>query len=417
MTEDTLHDVLTRATDAIESPDLAGTALTAARQRRTRHRAVLATVGSAIAVASVVAVIAIVDTNHEAPEPAPGVPTPTGLEQSQDQAPAISDEVVQPFWDPVAIEDAPYDGSTRLPPTLDPPAVVESLDASPIDVGVAAVVDDEEVAIVGVDGSWRSVALPEEPSSAGDTVALSQDGTVIAVTGGSALWWRALGVPGWIRTEYPSGVSSPRDYEPVIRFVKRDQVLLSLWPHAWLVDLTSGEAQVLKYDAYTSAPDAAGTVVSFGVVRKRGFERVLQEWRGTVPVRSVGINDLESLTSPAVSETMIGAARGDGGWTGEPTESDWDGLIALDRETLETRAYLPIKGRGTGYADGGRLGAIAWLDDETLLARVVPDEPAGSPQAPGYLFTWNVATGLVSRVSVLPWQDILGLAIASDVLR
>ncbi len=417
MSEDTLHDVLTRATDEIESPDLAVTALASARRRRLRHRGALAAVGSMVAVTSVVAVIALVDANDETPAPAPGVPTFPSLDPLQDQAPPIPDEVVQPFWDPVDLEDAPYDATTRLPSTLEPPSVMDSLDASPMDVAVAALIRQGKVAMVAPDGSWRAVDLPEEPSSTGENVALSRDGTLIAVTGRSALWWRALDEPGWIRTEYPTGVSAPRDHSPGVRFIAPDQVLLAAWPNSWLVDLTTGESQVLKYDAYPSAPDAAGTVVSFGVVRQQGFERVLREWRGTDPVRSVGIDALESLTSPAVSEAMIGAARGDGGWAGEPTKSDWDGLIALDRETLETRAYLPIRGRGSGYSDGGAMGAIAWLDDDTLLARVVPDEPSGSPQAPGYLFTWNTASGLVSWVSVAARQDIGTLAIASDALR
>jgi hypothetical protein len=98
MTEQTLHDLLARASDEIESPNLATTALAAARRRRTRRRGALAAVGGTIAVASVIAVVALVDAN-ETQEPAPGTPTPspTGEPSEPRLAPEIDPSRMQPM--------------------------------------------------------------------------------------------------------------------------------------------------------------------------------------------------------------------------------------------------------------------------------------------------------------------------------
>jgi hypothetical protein len=135
----------------------------------------------------------------------------------------------------------------------------------------------------------------------------------------------------------------------------------------------------------------------------------VQEWKAgeVVPITSLG--PLENLQRPVISETSLAAARANAEWgPGRPVD-DYDGLIALDRKTLETRGFLRVPYEASYYVDGGTLTPIGWLDDDTVLFTVLPKNAAKQ-----YLMTWDVETGEVSRVSC--WEQSFHAVFATELL-
>ena len=101
---------------------------------------------------------------------------------------------------------------------------------------------------------------------------------------------------------------------------------------------------------------------------------------------------LEGLILPAVGESEVAFTRAN--IVLKDRLDDRDGLLAVDRDTFETRGYLPVPDDHDYYAQMEELRPVAWLDDDTLAFTVLPKD---APKE--YLLTWNVETGELSRIS------------------
>ncbi len=193
MTElhDQLPDLLHRATDRIDGPDLAARAWAGGRRRRARNRGVAAAVAAAAAVVAVVVSVELTTGGGARVDPPPAQspsPTPTAAVAT---APAIDPSRIQPVWDPRTVEGLPVTD-------LGVPRVMESLVPGEVSRPVAVLDDGERARLVGGDGKVADLALPDGLGEQ-RTVSLSPDGTRLAVTGISGFFWRPLD-GDWHRT-------------------------------------------------------------------------------------------------------------------------------------------------------------------------------------------------------------------------
>ncbi len=382
-----LRDLMERSTDGIDAPALAGRALVAARRRRTRARAVVA-VAATVAVVTGVAVVGRIGGDGAAPQPAPApvtVVTPT--------APEIPRERIQPVWDPRGAEGRPV-------VDLGVPRVMETLTPGPVDRPVAVLDDGTSARLVSADGVVAGLSLPDGVER-WRTVSLSPDGTRLAVVGVSGFFWRP--VDGEWREvavgDHSLGEGIEVTWAP-------DSASLVLRSHlaGTHVDLATGEQERLpmtrNYASWTFGPD--GGVVTTG---RPG----VREWVDGRIDREVLLGPLENLQRPVVSDASIAAARANVTWEERRRAEDSDGLVALDRTTLETRVFLRVPYEASYYVDGGALTPIDWLDDDTVLFTVLPK---GAPKR--YLMAWDVTTGDISRISC--WLVADDAVFATDLL-
>lgn len=340
--QDQLPDLLHRATDRIDGPDLAARALAGARRRRARNRGVAAAVAAAAAVVVVVVSVELTAGGGPRVDPPPAQspsPAPTTAVAT---APAIAPSRIQPVWDPRDVEGLPVTD-------LGVPRVMESLVPGVVDRPVAVLDDGERALLVSADGRSDDLALPDGLGEQ-RTVSLSPDGTRLAVTGISGFFWRPLD-GHWQRTgEAGEGVAI-----------------------TWLPD---GTPRLGETDDLIEA-------ASYGA--------------------------LENLQRQVGSTTSVAAARANASWPDDRQPDDYDGLIALDRETLQTRGFLRVPDQEGYYVDGGVLTPVAWLGDDTVAFTVLPRDAAKS-----YLLTWNVETGELSRISC--WAKSFSAVFATGLL-
>lgn len=385
-----LSDVLERATDRVEAPGLAAGALAIAHRRRRARQGALASAAAAVLVAGVLLGTRMGGSGSVEPAPAP-TETPAGPIVST--APPIRADRIQPVWDP-------RDAESRPVVELGVPRVMESLVPGEVEQPVALLDDGSRVLLVSAEG--RSAEL-ELPAGAGRwrTVSLSPDGSRLAVAGMSGFFWRALD-GGWQRVavddeQQVTGQGVSITWAPDSRSLVLRSHLAGV-----RVDLDSGELTPLAtlgdYTPWSFTPEG-------GIVTVRGSV----EWGDTGDRALLG--PLEGLQSPAVGESALAAARVNLASTRTTRDSDFDGLIAVDRRTLATRSFLPVPGpeRGAGYGDLGSIAPVAWLDDDTVLFTVLPQD---APKE--YLMTWDVETGGLSRVSC--WLEEFDAVFATDLM-
>ncbi len=408
MTEETLHDILLRVTDGIESPDLAATALTTAPRRRARRRGALVAVGSAVAVGSVIVAGALMDTD-ETPAPAPGVPTPTRTSDLglPPLAPDIDPDRAQPIWDPEQVASLPWDDQLGLPQDLTP---VRSAGGATSAV-VAAADHGDLFCLLLPTGEWVDAGgYPEPPlESAGRTIALSDDGSRIAVTGRSGLWWRDLPNGQWVRVDYPAGLQLPTDTPLGLDFGTVESLVLAHWNAFWRVDLATGSAERLPFDLYddvSALPD--GDVVASRFATSGKVPRVVERHHDGQVVSATSPASLGSLQFAVGSDTSIVATRADGAYP-DVAATDHDGLLALDLDGLTTRGFLPVEDDIAYYADSGGLTAVGWLDDDTVLAKL----RLRTETSTTWVITWNVETGDLRRVGSYPTDATLAFALGA----
>lgn len=384
-----LRDLLERSTDGIDAPSFAGGALVAARRRRTRARAVVA-VAATVAVVTGVALVGRIGEDGAGPQPAPApVPTPA----VSPTAPEIPRDRIQPVWDPRDAEGQPV-------VDLGVPRVMETLTPGTVDRPVAVLDDGTSARLVAGDGTVEELALPDGLQR-WRTVSLSPDGTRLAVVGVSGFFWRPLD-GDW--REVPVGDHSLGEGIEVTWAPDNASLVLRGHLAGTHVDLETGDQARLpmtrNYASWTLDPD--GGVVTTG---RPG----VREWVDGRIDREVLLGPLENLQRPVVSDASIAAARANVTWEERRRADDSDGLVALDRTTLETRGFLRVPYEASYYVDGGTLTPIDWLDDDTVLFTVLPK---GAPKR--YLMAWNVDTGDVSRISC--WLVADDAVFATDLL-
>lgn len=346
-----LNDLLDRASDRIAQPHLAASALVLAKRRRARNRGVA---GAAVAAALVVTVVVSVElATGGARVDTPPVQSqpPTPIEEVA-VVPPIPAAAIQPVWDPRGAEGLPVTD-------LGVPRVMESLAPGEVTRPVAVLDDGKQARLVSADGLTQDLAVPDGLGEL-RTISLSPDGTRLAAAGASGLFSRTL-AGDWERLG-PAGEGVGITWTPDGTPVRRETPV-------------------------GLAPD--GTVVD---------------------VSLLDVGPLENLQRPVVSDSSIAAARANASWPDQRQRDDYDGLVAVDRDTWATRAFLRVPDLEGYYVDGGTLTPIAWLDDDTVAFTVLPK---GAPKS--YLVTWDVETGDLSRISC--WERSFDAVFATDLLR
>jgi hypothetical protein len=369
MNETDLHDVLDRATEAVESPDLATIALADARRRRIRRRGVLA---AGVAAVCVVVVAVAAQLTRESTESAPPVTPPTK-------------DIVQSPWNPRDVDDlpdAPAGLAPALPAVLRPPTVAKPLSAEPIAAAVLSIRAKDAVLLLATDGSWRSVPPPEVDSyESWESADLTPDGTRLAVQ-------TLDGVDVWdLPTGEKTHLGLPEGYEPwdslSWTWVDRTTLLLDDYRGGWLVDAASGAAERVPYPAtnpYWWTLDDSGALVESADFLDPA---VLTDWAGGEP-RRVDMSGLGRLAMlQADADTVVGTSYENGPFS----------VFLAARSDLSPEAVLPVQDDEANYGPG--LYPVALLDDGTVLIRtlVLGAEPTWR------LVAWEPASGDLTMVT------------------
>jgi hypothetical protein len=343
----------------------------------------------------------------DTPTPTPSPTNPAELPA----APAIDPAVVQPLWDPAEAGGLPWI-DLGLPETLQPPIEtydppIESPPLVSMRAARAVIARDDRFYVLNTDGTrgWYSLERPDEPMGpANDDLALSRDGTIVSFAGKDGLWSRDVRSPRWRRVDYPDGFLVSSDHGVSIEAQVAEMAYLSDAENRWQIDVQTGRADKIFVPDYVYDVELAphGVVLGLGSA-SRGpyFVRALVEMAGgTTSVTQA--NALQSLTGLAADEESLAATRGVSISPDDAPDDTWrNGLIALDRDDWSTRAYLPVRDPHWAYTDAGLLASIAWLDADTVLARVVSPE-GGYDTGELTLFTWNVESGELRKVAALP---------------
>lgn len=391
MRTDDLHDVLERAAAPLERPDLARAALAGAHRVRVRRRG-LAAVGATVALVSAVVVGTSLAGPRAVERPSPA-PAPTDLPTTL--AEAIPDEVVEPFWDVAGVGRLPLREST-LPETVEQPAAAPSLADAPVPAAALSLWGEGDTTyLLTPDGEWRSVAHPgPEPALA----TLSDDGTRLAMPGpaGLEVWDLPTGTPTTL--PWPDDARLPvADLVVTLRWAADGEHVLVVGPRSswWLGLDGSVESLPFPTNRYSADlyPTEDGRVVELAATLG-GAGRAVVEWEGGRRVSALDAGFLASLDRAAVGGELIAAARGVGGYYTPRERSDWDGLVVFGRQDMRARAFLPIRDANAAYSDNGRLTVHGFLDEETVLAWVLPE---GSED--WSLVAWHFSDGEMTRLA------------------
>lgn len=326
--------------------------------------------------------------------------------------PAIGEGVVQPRWDPREVTQLPS-VDIGLPASLEPPTTTEPLTG--MEAALALVDDQQRLFVVDASETWASLDYPEEPLDRyGSPAVLTVDGSRIVFSGRAALWSRELAGDEWRRIDYPAGMTLEADWGGA-QLLPDDADGLWLGDprtrRTWYVDLSDGSLTERDVDLDIATWAGERGLVRLGVSAGQRYLAVgTPEGDETV----WDTDSLHSLTGPAADEESLAAVRGVGGWSGSRGPTEQNGLIALRLDDLATRAYLPITDPTYWYTDASAMSVLAWLDDHTVLASVVPQDTGGSETGTRYLFTWDVGTAELRRVSELPAALDLSLAAPAE---
>lgn len=385
------------ATDEIESPDLARTALTSAGRRRTRRRGAVAAVAATVAVGGVIVVPQLVDDapHREVPSERPTPdPAPDDEDSEQAIAPPIDESVIQSVWDPSTVATLPA-VDIGLPKDLTPEFAGAGNPVLEVPALAAARYDDRWIA-VGYDNRWVPLAAPEEVGS-NWTVSLSRDGARVAVVGTGGLWWRTLDPDDeWYNIDLRRSLSHQDAH---VTWGRSGELVVWYDGHGGaLVDLDSGDVTELptfsEYDYYYDiAPD--------GRIVVRVLEpRSVVELDGTTVASTIRSVDLGGLNDLVADRNSLAATRIDLNYSRPRAADDGDGLIVVDRKTLTPWGFLPVTGRSGEWVDGNQISPVQWLDDSTLLISVLRDDTQTQDKVDQrYLVTWNIETGELAQVS------------------
>ena len=373
-----LHDLLERATDLIESPDLASTALASARRRRTTYRTALA-VGGAAALVVVVALVSGLNGRDDSTPPVTPSPTTSTAPTTTKEATSLLAEVAQPPWDPRHVDELPAAGSgvaSAVPDVVNVPATASPLADDPVDAAVMIMRGETAIMLLAADGSWRSAPLP----SAGQygAMSLSPDGTRLGVEtdSGVDVW----DLPTGERTSvaYPNGYRAS-DFTTWMWVDMSTLLFEDSDPGGWLVDWPTGLTTRVPYpeETFAATVDNDG-----GLVESQYFARpaLFIDWAG---------GTRRQVDQPWRGEFVSVRANADSvaGVTGQS-------IVVADRADLTPRHMLPIDDPEDNYGSG-KLGVVALLDDGTVLLQV----PVFRPDISWRLVAWDPESGDLTRVA------------------
>jgi len=413
MNTEQLGEVLARAAAPVPRPDFARTALEQATAVRRKRAAVTATVAAAAMVVAVTVGVSLGGgTTTDGPVAPPSSIT-SGVPGFFDATPPPIDEsVVQPRWDPREVGSLPT-VDIGLPASLAPPADAEPLVA--MEAAVALVDDQERLFVVDASGTWASLSYPEPPvAQYMDPAVLTLDGSRVLYAGRTALWSRDVRGGEWESLAYPDRFTELAGYGVQLVPDGPD----SLWmgrgmrDRTWYVDLAAGS--IVERDvALETATWAAGRgLVRIGLTARPDQNRYLTVGTPGVDEQVWRTYGLGALTGLAADGESLAASRGVGGWSGNRGPTEQNGLIALRLSDLSARAYLPFPDPNYWYTDAGTMAALSWLDPDTVLVSVLPQDSGGYVTGTRYLFTWSVETGDLRLVAEFPAG--FGLSVARE---
>ncbi len=359
-----LHDLLDRATDRIEAPHLAASALAAARRRRARDRGAVAS----LAAAAVVAAVILVPDRTADVEPSPA-PSPTPSEYEPQSIAPLTDDIVRDTLD----VDADYpDEDLLLPASLQPSDVTAS-QRGPAVVVVQTV--DGTISSLGLDGTWRS------PSNMPDgrlfPESLASDGGAVALRSESAMEVYSLF----------AGRAFTYEVAPV--------ATTGLWANdsvGLFYDVPGQGGETREHEASRDISSVAfpvGEGLTDIAMDPRGnslHEFVEDEYVVWSNFQDIGIRRdtaaLGDLHRPIAQEGVVAVVRSGLDDT-DPTAAD--GIVVLGAD-LEPVALLPVVGTAMD-----EVVLHDFVDAHTLLIEVGDR-----------LVTWNHSTGELLDVATLP---------------
>lgn len=400
-----LTEVLNQATDRIESPGLADSALGTARERRTRRRTLATAAASAAAVAAIVGFSQLIGSGGENRPAEPSGPSETV------SPPDPRDDAIGPRWDPLSIVDAPLHASV-LPAELAPPELPPNIQDDPMAAAVLAWPEaGADLKLLGIDGRWRCISgtadLADETAYPGWSAvalpALSDDGTMVAMAGNDGILVVDVRTGDQQTMPWPAQLAPPRDRPPLLEWLTDDELIVRDYPRAWVVGLDDPVRPAPFGWPYEFAVDHDDG----SVVEKRYDRNDVRRWRdddlvGSAPVAYWG----ERLA------TGYGLLAFTGGGGGLPADG---GPVVVNVASGELVAYRPVRDPNAYYSDNGHLTAIGFLDADTALYLVGPPARPGTGGSRWQLVAWDLRTDGFQRLTSGP-EGMRSIDVAIGVL-
>lgn len=400
MTDLDLHEVLSRASDDQDAPEIVVRALAEANRRLARRRAGAA---AAVATAVVAGIVLVRPLLGPSPDPVEDPATTQGPDRSGPATPDVANtDPTQPTWDPRSIERAPS-RRTNLPSRINlQVAEGPSLLEQAMPGVVAALRDDTSLRLLSTDGTWRILPLEATQGylvGANDVArpAISSDGTRVAIATEAGI--RVIDVTtGTDDTiKWPKVFAQPRDYPPTVVWQPGDDGLVVFdIVRSWLVWLDASSRKA-PYRSYTLGIDPDGPVY------QNDFQTsTLLTWEGDEVVAESPFIQCERLVA---GYGMVACTTG----SLQPSRS---GPVVIDPATGEIIAYAPIEDPNAIYSDNGGLTLLGFLDDHTLLMLIGPATSQDDDiHEARYLATWEFRTGEFQRISTGD-TDLRSIAVA-----
>lgn len=400
MSDIDLHEVLARASDSQNAPELAHRAVVTANRRLARRRGGVAGALVAVVVAGIVLVPRVTGPAQEPVQEPTTSPEPSVIE--------IPDtDPTQPVWDPNTLGSAPLH-STNMPERIDVrTARGPTLSERTMSGIVAALQDDTSLRLLDKDGTWRT--LPSEsaqgfPFSAGDVArpAIASDGTRVAVAAEAGIRIIDATTGAELTLPWPQQFAPPWDNPPDVKWQPGDDgLIVSGNVRASLVEL-DGTSRDAPYRSYALGIDPDGPVYQNDFQARR-----LLTWSD---------DDLVD-ESPFIQCNRIVAGYGHVACTTGSLQSGRSGPVVVDPATGDVVAYAPIKDPNATYSDNAGLTLLGFLDEETVLMLVGPGAYSAH-DVPGerHLVTWRFGTGELRRISTGDATDIRALAVAPKLV-
>jgi hypothetical protein len=385
--------------------------------RLRRRRQVMVVAGAAVATAAIaVTSMAVQALDSAAPDPPPATTSPTPPDHSVDaptppdnsvdspgSIPYVTEDQVQPQFDPADLESVPWDAASavRSWDPVDPVPLAEN----PVEHAAVAVQSDydepDAITVLGDDGRWRSLDVSDVDFSHSYEYdlgltrgSLSPDGTqlalgqlesvvVIDLTSGAR---RTFDVPGLGARYQGREVFWSPDATTVY-------VSSTAATPARAVDLATGDTVTVPFEPGASAFLTDGRVVEHHWSGRAGYAIRVYDADGDRVFRSSNTdNVLGWLQYISARDDRWVAQRVSIGWTSEDPRgpnAPTSGVLIMNADA-RPEALLPVKGYN---ANGGGGAVFGWRGDDTVLFRIY------RLKAPAAVLAWNVESGRITRIA------------------